>query len=82
MEVGMTDVGVELVGMQRQVDMRDRASLVFVLVAMRVAMRVAVTVRVGVHCVGVVVVSGPIRVGNISVILMRRIRVIAMAVSK
>ena len=35
--------------------------------------------RVGVDCVGVVVVSRPIRVGNISVILIRRIRVIAMA---
>ena len=35
--------------------------------------------RVQVHCVGVVVVSGPIRVGNISVILISRIRVIAMA---
>ena len=44
MEVGMTDVGVELVGMQRQVDMRDRASLILMLVAMRVVMRVAVTV--------------------------------------
>ena len=79
MEVGMTGVGVELVRMQRQVGMRDRASLILVLVAMRVAMRAAVTVRVDVHCVGVVVVNGPIRVGNISVILIRRIRVIAMA---
>ena len=59
--------------------MRDRASLVFVLVGMRVHMCGAVTVRVDVHCVGVVVVNGPIRVGNISVILIRRIRVIAMA---
>ena len=42
-------------------------------------MRRAVTVRVDVHGVGVVVVSGSIRVGNISVILIRRIRVIAMA---
>ena len=75
----MTGVGVELVGMQREVGMRDRAGLVFVLVAMRVAMPAAVTVRVEVHCVGVVVVSGPIRVGNISVILIPRIGVIAMA---
>ena len=55
------------------------ASLILVLVGMRVDMPRAVTVRVDVHCVGVVVVSGPIRVGNISVILIRRIRVIAMA---
>ena len=79
MEVGMTGVGVALVRMQRQVRMRDRASLILVLVGMRVDMRGAVTVRVDVHGVGVVVVSGPIRVGNISVILIRRIRVIAMA---
>ena len=79
MEVDMTGVGVELVRVQRQVGMRDRASLILVLVGMRVGMRRAVTVRVDVHCVGVVVVSGPIRVGNISVILIRRIRVIAMA---
>ena len=79
MEVDMTGVGVELVRMQRQVGMRDRASLILVLVAMRVDMPAAVTVRVDVHCVGVVVVNGPIRVGNISVILIRRIRVIAMA---
>ena len=48
---------------------------------MRVGMRASrvVAVRVGVHCVGVVVVSGTIRVGSISVILIRRIRVIAMA---
>ena len=50
-----------------------------VLVAMCVGMGRAVTVRVDVDRVGVVVVNGPIRVGNISVILIRRIRVIATA---
>ena len=79
MEVDMAGVEMDLVSVQADVGMRDRASLVFVLVAMRVHMPGAVTVRVDVHCVGVVVVSGPIRVGNISVILIRRIRVIAMA---
>ncbi len=49
MEVGMTGVEVELVRMQRQVGMRDRASLIRVLVAMRVHMPAAVTVRVDVH---------------------------------
>jgi hypothetical protein len=66
MEVAMADVGVELVRVQAEVDMRDRASHVFVLVGMRVHMCGAVTVRVDVHCVGVVVVNGPIRVRNIS----------------
>ena len=75
----MAGVEVDFVGMQVEVGMRDRASLVCVLVGMRVRMCAAVTVRVGVHCVGVVVVSGPIRVGNISVILIRGICVIAMA---
>jgi hypothetical protein len=42
-------------------------------------MRRGVSVRVDMDCVGVVVVGGAIRVGNISVILIRRIRVIAMA---
>lgn len=42
-------------------------------------MRHAVTVRVEVHCVGVVVVSGSIRVDDIGVILVRRIRVIVVA---
>ena len=79
MRIDMIDVGVELVRMQRQVGMRDRESLILVLVGMRVLMDGAVTVRVGVHCVGVVVVSGLIRVGNVSVILIRVICVIAMA---
>ena len=79
MEITMADVGVELVGMQREVDMRARAGLVVVVVGMRVDMPAAVTVRVEVHCVAVVVVNGPVRVGNISVILIRVIRVIAMA---
>ena len=78
-KVDMIGVGVELVRVQRQVGMRDRASLILVLVEMRVGMRGGVTVRVQVHGVGVVVVSRPIRVGNISVVLIRRIRVIAMA---
>jgi hypothetical protein len=76
----MIGVGVELVRMERQVGVRARASLILVLVAMRVRMSAAVTVRVGVHCVGVVVVNGPVRVGNIRVILMPHIRVIAMVV--
>ena len=75
----MAGVEVDFVGMQVEVGMRDRASLVGVLVGMRVRMCAAVAVRVGVDRVGVVVVSGPIRVGNISVILIRRIYVIAMA---
>ena len=37
MEVDMAGVGVELVRMQGQVGMRDRASLILVLVGMRVA---------------------------------------------
>ena len=77
-DVEMTGVGVERVRMQGHISMRDRASLILVLVRMRVRM-CAVTVRVNVHCVDVVVVNGSIRVGNISVILIRRIRVIAMA---
>ncbi len=36
MEVAMADVGVELVCVQRQVGMRERASLILVLVGMRV----------------------------------------------
>jgi hypothetical protein len=76
MEVDMTDVGVALIRMQRDVGMREITSLIRVLIEMR---RTAVTVRVEVHCVAVVVVSGTIRVGNIGVILISRIRVIAMA---
>jgi len=75
----MSGVAVELVRVQRQVGVRDRARKILVVVGMCVHMSGAVTVRVDVHGVGVVVVSGPIRVGNISVILIRRIRVIAMA---
>jgi len=78
-KVDVTDVAVERVGVQRPIDVGERASLVRVLVAMRVPMCAAVTVRVRVHCVGVVVVSGLIRVGNISVILIPRVCVIAMA---
>ena len=75
----MAGVEVDLVGVQTGVGMGDRPSLVCVLIAKRVQMCAAVTVRVGVHGVGVVVVSGPIRVRNIGVILIPRIRVIAMA---
>lgn len=57
MEVAVADVDVALVGVQVEVGMRDRASLVCVLVGMRVDMPAAVTVRVGVHCVGVVGVA-------------------------
>jgi hypothetical protein len=82
MEITMADVGVELVCVYRQVGMRERASLVFVRVGMYWCP--TVSVRVDVHyvvvsAVGVVVVSGPVRVRNISVILIGRIRVIAMA---
>ena len=80
MEVDMADVEMGLVSVQAEIDMCNRASLVCVLVGMRVRMATAVTVRVGVHCVGVVVVSGPIRVRNIRVILVARICVIAMVV--
>jgi hypothetical protein len=69
MDVGMTGIGVELVGMQRQVDMRDRTSLLLVLVGMRVHMRAAVTMRVDMHAVAVVSVNATVRVGTISVIL-------------
>ena len=79
MRIDMTGVGMGRVRMQRDVGMGDRASLILVLVGMRVVCAAAVTVRVDVHCVGVVVMNGSIRVGNISVILIRRIRVIAMA---
>jgi len=79
MDVEMTGVAVELVRVQREVGMRDRARLILVLVGMRIDVRHAVSVRIDVHGVGVVVVNGPIRVGNIGVVLIRRIRVIAMA---
>jgi len=79
MEVAMADIDVGGVNVQTEIDVRDRASSVCVLVGMRVDVSAAVTVRVSVHCVGVVVVNGPIRVGSISVILIGRIRVIAMA---
>lgn len=80
MEVAVTPIDVSAVRVQREVSVPDRASPVGVLVAMRVKMSAAVTVRVLVHCVGVVVVSVPIRVGSIGVILIRAICVIAMAV--
>lgn len=80
MEVAMADVEVSFVSVQVDVGMRDGASLVFVQVVMRVHMRGTVTVRVDVHCVGVVIVNGPIRVWKISVILIPRICVIAMVV--
>jgi len=79
MEIDMTGVEMDVIAMQREVGVRDRARLIGVLVAMRVRMCAAVAMRVGVHRVGVVVVSAPIRVGNIRVILIPRIRVIAMA---
>ena len=79
MNVEMTDVRVARVRMQGDVGMRDRASLIRVLVAMSVGMPAAVTVLVGVHCVGVVVMNGSVGVENVSVILVRRIRVIAVA---
>jgi len=79
MDVEMTGVAVELVGVQREVGMCDRARLILVLVGMRVDVRHAVSVGVDVHRVDVVVVSGPISVGDIGVVLIRRIRVIAMA---
>ena len=75
----MADVDVGLVSVQVEVGMRDRAGLVRVLVGMRVHMCATVAVRVGVHGVGVVVVSAHIRVGGIRVILIGIIRVIAMA---
>ena len=59
--------------------MRDRASLVRVLVCMRVDMGARVAVRVSVHGISVVVVSGSIAVGRVSVILVGVICVIAMA---
>ena len=80
MEIDMSGIDVDVVSVQFEVSVRDGASLVFVLVGMGVHMCGAVTVRVGVHRVGVVVVSGSIRVGNISVILIRRVDVIAMAI--
>ena len=80
MEIDMTGVEMDVIAMQREVGVRDRARLVGVLVGMRVRMCAAVAMRVSVHGVGVVVVSAPIRVGNIRVILIPRIRVIAMAV--
>jgi hypothetical protein len=79
MKIGMAGVAVGVVGVQGEVGMRNGASRVCVLVAMRVHVCAGVTVRVGVHCVGVVVVSGPIRVGRIVVILIGIICVIAMA---
>ena len=48
-KVDMTDVAVAPVGMQMKVDVRDRASLIRVLVGMCVHMRAAVPVRVSVH---------------------------------
>jgi hypothetical protein len=79
----MPDVEVGLVRMQKQVDMRDRASLIRVLVGMRVDMRrVAVTVRVDVDAVAMVTVNrvrmilmGNAGVGMIPVRVVQMIRV-------
>lgn len=79
-KVNVADIAMAPVRVMRQIRMPARASLVRVFVAMRVDMPAAVTVRVGVHAVGVVVVSGSIRMRSISVILIPRICVIAMAV--
>ena len=57
MNVDMTGVGVDLICVQRQVDMRDCASLILVLVGMRVHMPAAVKVAVEVNRVAVVVVT-------------------------
>lgn len=78
-EIDVAAVDVGAVRVQREVNVRDRAGKVRVLVAMRVHMSAAVTMRVRVHGVGVVVVSGPIRVGGIRVVLIRGICVVAMA---
>lgn len=81
MEIGMADIDVALVGMEKEVDVRDRASLVFVLVGMRVHMSAAIPVRVEVHGVGVVGVNAPICMRTVSVILIGPgICVIAMVV--
>jgi hypothetical protein len=75
MEIDMADVPVGLVGVQGEVDMRDRASLVFMLVGMGVVMSAAVSVCVDVHSVGM------IGVGSVRVILVGKnaVRVIAVA---
>ena len=57
MKVDVTGVGVELIRMQGQIGVRDRASHVCVLVGMRVNMGAAVRVAVGVNRVSVVVVT-------------------------
>ena len=49
MKVDVTDVAVALIDMVRHIGVRDRASLVCVLVGMRVNMGTAVRVRVGVR---------------------------------
>ena len=78
-EIGMADVGVDGVRVHAEIGVRERARLVCVLVGMRIHMGGAVAMRVSVDRVGVVVVSRPIRVGNVGVILIPGIRVIAMA---
>jgi hypothetical protein len=78
MKVDMADVAVAPVGMQVQVGVTDRASLVRVLVGMCIRVPAAVAVRVSVRGVSVIVVGGPVRVGRIRVILISEICVIAM----
>jgi hypothetical protein len=80
MEVDMAAIDVDLVGVDTNIRVRKRARQVSVLVRMRVRVRGGggITVRIGVYGVGVVVVRGPVGVGNVSVILVRGIGVIAM----
>ena len=79
MEVYMADVGVDDVGVHGVVGVRERDGVVRVLVGMRVDVPATVAVAIGVHRIRVVVVSGPIGMGNIRVVLIPRICVIAMA---
>ena len=79
MKIDVIDIEMVLVCMQFKVGVGEGASLVRMLVAMRILMRAAVTVRVGMNGVGVVVVSALICVGNVSVILISRIAMVAMA---
>ena len=78
-EIDMAGVEVDVVRVQCEIDVRERASLVRVLVGMRVDVSGAVAVRVGVHGVGMVVVGGAIRMRNIGVVLIPRVCVIAVA---
>lgn len=77
----MAGIEVNGVGVQREIGVRERASLISVLVGMRIRVNdnAAIAMSVGVNGVSVIVVSGPIRVRNISVVLIGRICVIAMA---